>query len=914
LSYVIFGSTTGAFSQTEVDWLGTDSDDTQTDSGVAKTLVAGAGNDSLTATAASVLYGGAGNDSFTIDQAMITALQSPMGRGGNFDRLARIDGGTGIDTIVLSGSGLTFDMSKVANQAAGNPDGGSRIDSVEAIDLTGSGNNTLVLTASDVIDMAGMNLYNSGNGWTGLAASVARHQLRVEGNAGDVLKLGNEWVAARTTASVGGVSYKVYNSGSAAQLLVNDALAVSMPPPVVNLSALAMGVGGFVINGRCAFDFSGDSVSAAGDVNGDGLSDLIVGAPESMGYKGQSYVVFGKTTGTAIDVSAIVVGCGGFVINGQSPYDGSGFRVSAAGDVNADGLADLIVSSPGANRSAGRSYVVFGKTTGAAVNLPVTHGFEIRGQCMGESSGSDVSAAGDVNGDGLADLIVGAKYASLSAGRSYVVFGKITSSAVDLSTVDRGMGGFVINGECQGGSSGYSVASAGDVNGDGLADLIVGAPYTGRSYVVFGKTSGSAINLSSITSGNGGFVIIGHCNGDQSGISVSNAGDVNGDGLADMFVGANTSSPEAGRWAGRSYVVFGKTSGLAINLSAVAAGSGGFVINGECLYDTSGKSVSSAGDVNGDGLADLIVGASASNSNMLSGSGRSYVVFGKTSGTLVDLSAVANGVGGFAINGACQGDMSGASVSAAGDVNGDGLADLIVSAPFGDPTAGTNAGRSYVIFGSTTGAFGQTSVDWLGTDSADTQNDGGVSKTLVGGAGNDNLTATAASVLHGGAGNDSFTINGAMVTALQSPMGSGGNEARLARIDGGAGVDKIVLSGSSITLDLRLVANQAGGNPDGGSRIDSIESIDLTGSGNNTLILTAKDVLDMGSAKLFINNTRQQLMVLGNAGDTLDLADGTGTTGWIRATSEMISGVTHNTWIHTTSLAVVYVNTAVTVA
>jgi hypothetical protein len=105
-------------------------------------------------------------------------------------------------------------------------------------------------------------------------------------------------------------------------------------------------------------------------------------------------------------------------------------------------------------------------------------------------------------------------------------------------------------------------------------------------------------------------VINGQCAGDFSGWSVSAAGDVNGDGLADLIVGAGRSDPAAGSDAGRSYVVFGKTGGSAVDLSAIAAGSGGFVINGECAGDFSGyKSVSAAGDVNGDGLADLIVGA-----------------------------------------------------------------------------------------------------------------------------------------------------------------------------------------------------------------------------------------------------------------------------------------------------------------
>lgn len=430
--------------------------------------------------------------------------------------------------------------------------------------------------------------------------------------------------------------------------------------------------------------------------------------------------------------------------------------------------------------------------------------------------------------------------------------------------------------------------------------------------MVFGKTSGTGIDLSSVGAGSGGgFVINGQAISDASGCSVSAAGDVNGDGLADLIVGAESSASSSGTGSvGRSYVVFGTTSSSRIELSTVAAGSGGFAISGQDWFAKSGHSVSSAGDVNGDGLADLIVGAP----NRENGTGASYVVYGKTSGSTIDLSEVALGHGGFLIKGADSQDQSGVSVSAAGDVNGDGLADLIVGAYKPYTVSG---GSSYVIFGRTTGAFDQTLVDSMGTSGVDTFTDGGVAKTLVAGAGDDSLTATAASVLYGGAGKDTFIVGQAMITALQNPMGLGGNVDRLARIDGGTGQDKIVLSGSGLTFDLTQVANQAASNPDGGSRIDSIEVIDITGSGNNALKLTAKDVLDMGSANVFAATGRQQLMVMGNTGDTLDLADGTGTTGtvgWTKITKAVtLSGVSCYAWNNDKTLATVYVQSGVVV-
>jgi hypothetical protein len=336
------------------------------------------------------------------------------------------------------------------------------------------------------------------------------------------------------------------------------------------------------------------------------------------------------------------------------------------------------------------------------------------------------------------------------------------------------------------------------------------------------------------------------------------------------------------------------------------------VINGQSSNDRLGGSVSSAGDVNGDGFADLVVGAYQADPAGATDGGKSYVIFGSTSTAVVNVSALTAGgsTQGFVINGACASDSSGYSVSSAGDVNGDGLADLIVGAP----KENDSAGRSYVIFGGTNGAFEQTAVDWLGTSGDDAQSDGGQAKTLVGGAGNDALTATGASVLYGGAGNDTFNINATMITALQSRLGSGGNEGQLARIDGGGGMDTIVLSGAGLTLDLTLVANQAASNPDGGSRIDSVEIINLIGMGDNALKLKAMDVLDMGSANLFQTTGRQQLLVKGNAGDTVDLADGTGTTGWTQATANAtIDSALYQVWNHT-SWATVYVQTGVVVS
>ena len=263
-----------------------------------------------------------------------------------------------------------------------------------------------------------------------------------------------------------------------------------------------------------------------------------------------------------------------------------------------------------------------------------------------------------------------------------MVFGKSSgfTAALDLDTLN-GTDGFRLDGIDAFDYSGFSVSSAGDVNGDGFDDLIIGAPAAGETYVVFGKSSGftAAIDLSTLD-GTNGFRLDGIDAGDNSGHSVSSAGDVNGDGFDDLIIGAYSAQPGGDRRAGESYVVFGKASGFtaAIDLDALN-GTNGFRLDGIDAGDYSGHSVSSAGDVNGDGFDDLIIGAPGSDPGGDSRAGETYVVFGKSSGftAAIDLSTL-NGTNGFRLDGIDALDRSGFSVSTAGDVNGDGFDDLII--------------------------------------------------------------------------------------------------------------------------------------------------------------------------------------------------------------------------------------------
>ena len=568
-------------------------------------------------------------------------------------------------------------------------------------------------------------------------SSILLYGCRVAaGDAGEELiqKLQNltgASIAASTTVTGnktfgGDWNLEVRKGEGRASLAFNSEVIATYPATFLELSSLD-GSNGFTINGIDAVDRSGRSVSSAGDVNGDGFDDVIIGAlnadPNGNSGAGESYVVFGSGSGFAASLElSSLDGTNGFTINGIDAIDQSSRSVSGAGDVNGDGFDDLIIGADGADPNgqsgAGESYVVFGRDSGFAATLDLssldgTNGFTINGIDASDFSGISVSSAGNVNGDGFDDLIIGALGADPNgksyAGESYVVFGNDSGFAsLDLSSLN-GTNGFTINGIDSGDWSGTSVSSAGDVNKDGFDDVIIGARFAspngnsvaGESYVVFGSDGGFAASLElSSLNGTNGFTINGIDGRDQLGISVSSAGDVNKDGFDDVIIGALGADPNGRSSAGESYVVFGSDSGFgaSFNLSSLD-GTNGFTINGVDGGDFSGYSVSGAGDVNGDGFDDLIIGARRADPNGKSDAGESYVVFGRSSfAASLELSSL-DGSNGFILNGIDASDFSGYSVSGAGNVNGDGFDDLIIGARDANPNGKSDAGESYVVFG-----------------------------------------------------------------------------------------------------------------------------------------------------------------------------------------------------------------------
>lgn len=443
--------------------------------------------------------------------------------------------------------------------------------------------------------------------------------------------------------------------------------------------------------------FAGGVVGGGGDVNGDGIDDVLVSeCADSRRFTftdaGSVFVVFGDPRAPGADLAAL--GDQGFEIRGADVGDGA-CHGTILGDVNGDGLDDILVGAPGADNNGGDSgsaYVVYGRTSIHPVALSLFDrglqeggGYRVDGDGPVNLFGEAVAAAGDVNGDGIPDSLISASF----GGYVKVVFNQpVDGSRSPFGNDGAVLGGYLITRPPDYRVSEAVVANAGDVNGDGAPDALIGVPKgkesPGFASVIFGSTREDEVDVSH--PGDRGFRIQGRVNGESFGYAVTGAGDLNSDGLADMAIGAPR---DVLHGYGSIYLIFGKESTRRVRTARL--GSQGYRIRSQAGNDDFGYDLAAAGDIDGDGVPDLFVGAKRAISRSRPDSGSLYVLRGLPSSgesilkarpvTLVRFDGAdgADDPCEEAVN--CAGSRVGSSVASAGDIDGDGLVDVVVGAP-----------------------------------------------------------------------------------------------------------------------------------------------------------------------------------------------------------------------------------------
>jgi hypothetical protein len=459
---------------------------------------------------------------------------------------------------------------------------------------------------------------------------------------------------------------------------------------------------GVEIEGNQAGAALGTSVGTAGDMNGDGFSDLCVGAPgydNPQANEGGAFVYYGS----AVSEFSYGIPIDGGIRQQDAAF---GYSVASAGDVNGDGYGDVIIGSKNhSNGEAdeGRAVLYLGKAFG----INSSPAWTAEGNQASAYFGGSVSSAGDINGDGFCDVIVGAfgfdSQTKTDVGRASVYLG--SPAGLEASTA------WMIEGAQTGEMLGKVVAFAGDVNGDGFCDLIIGAdeysnthPMAGRVVVFHGPDLGPTP----------AWTQEGGQESEYLGFSVSGAGDVNCDGFSDVIIGSQGENGEKDE--GQAVVYLGSSTGLGTSPAWRKEGNQAFAFFG--------WSVGTAGDVNGDGYSDVIIGAPYFD-NGQTNEGKVFVYQGSSAGLRATPSWTAEGY-----QAECQ---FGWSVSTAVDVNGDGFSDVIVGAPMFDVEGSSDWGMFFIYHGSTSGLPASADWTWLGSD-----RDGGHGGSCVASAGDVN--------------------------------------------------------------------------------------------------------------------------------------------------------------------------------
>ncbi|MEQ1567159.1 MAG: integrin alpha [Myxococcota bacterium] len=426
-------------------------------------------------------------------------------------------------------------------------------------------------------------------------------------------------------------------------------------------------------------DWAGFAVAGAGDVDGDGHRDLIVGAyGEGEDSTGAAFVVRGPLTGESDLATAAVKWIG------ESEDDWAGFAVAGGQDLTGDGLPDLAIGAhydDETGHSGGAVYIVRGGGEGI-VELGAAAWAKIVSEEAYDQAGQAIATAGDVNADGFGDLLIGSPLNSKNgnkAGMAHLVYGPIANGALELSEVT-----YRLVGEQPGDNAGCAVAGPGDLDGDGQSDLVVGVCLTDRG----GLDGGGAFQFSThedidrlVSDADGAMVA--EAPGDAVGSALA-GGDLDNDGLADLLIGAPGWDGDGGEDHGAVYVADGPAT-TSMNTPDAK-------ITGVAAGDRAGTAVTVVHDLDGDGFGELVIGAPGSDTTG-EDAGAVYVMFGPVFGlrSLDEADVQIDGAGAF--------DFLGQAVAAPGDLDGDGWDDLVVGAPYHDGLAPSGGAAYLFTFG-----------------------------------------------------------------------------------------------------------------------------------------------------------------------------------------------------------------------
>ena len=489
---------------------------------------------------------------------------------------------------------------------------------------------------------------------------------------------------------------------SLALALALPALAAAGLSPGPETEVISLAGASLTFRGVSQDDWSGYSISPAGDVNGDGYDDVVVGAPyggtiEPYG-EGTTYLILGRPRDqwpanhmdlTMADASFI----------GIAERSMTGRQVYTAGDVNGDGYDDFLANCYKCKSWSGRSYLFLGRPTVAwGQNYPVEEAdASFFGEGLGDRSGYYTSTAGDVNGDGLDDFLITAtgneEGGGFKAGQVYLILGRASADWGLGFGLGQSDASFI--GEVAGDVAGRSAAGVGDVNGDGFADFLIGALFSsytaedaGQAYLILGRAVADWGQAYPLAQADASFV--GEAAGDQLGRRVARAGDVNGDGYGDFLLGASYND-QAAPDAGKAYLFLGRPAADWGMHHPAAQADASFL--GEAAEDQAGRRVSSAGDVNHDGYADWMIDATQSDRGYVDG-GATYLLFGRADADWGPDFLLAQADKIYVAE--AEADHAGYDVAGLGDFDGDGVDDIGIGAWAGDEN-GRNSGQTYLL-------------------------------------------------------------------------------------------------------------------------------------------------------------------------------------------------------------------------